>query len=375
MNYNCKIVKIVNKFVMKLPTELIDIIVLYTNDINIANALEGYISQYVFDKIEKNILIYGDVQSGKTNEIIKFLKKERHICIPKVLVIQNSLLVLKQYIKKLQKNNIDFQVVTKNTIEIKKNVIVLLNNSYRYKYFEKLKNKSENNLNKYILMIDESDQSISSCKLKSYKTIHITATPFNYPKKLEVTFNSKIIVNNNLRERQYYGINDLIVNQSDTLDKPVDDFLSTNNGLMLINKFSYIDEMKQCAITLSKKYSKVPIVLLNSDKFLYYNKKIVKIKEKSITDIIDSLNKWKHVIFIANRLSNRGLSYTSSDFTRHLTHQITRVRINPSSFLQSLRILGIYKYNLELKLTIDDTDLFEKHLKKINDFKMKICKN
>lgn len=342
---------------MSLPTELIDKIVLYTNDLNVANALENYITQYVFDKMEKNILIHGDVQSGKTNEIIKVLKKPRYVNVPKVLVIQNSILVLKQYIEKLQQNKIDFQIITKETKTINKNVIVLLNNSYRYNYFNKF------NIDKYILILDESDQCIISCKLKSYKTIHVTATPFNYPKKLRVDFDQIIkIKSKEDNNRKYYGIEDLIIEQNDSL--PIDDFLSTKNGMMLINRYNYIDEMKSCSLSLSIKYPDVPIILLTYDKFLYLNNQITKIKEKSINKIIDSLKNYSHIIFIANRLSFRGLSYVSSDYKRHLTYQITKVRTNPANFLQSLRILGIYDKNKELKLIIPTSsmDLFRSHV-------------
>ena len=86
-----------------------------------------------------------------------------------------------------------------------------------------------------------------------------------------------------------------------------------------------------------------------------------------------------NIIFIANRLSSRGLSYVSSDYTRHLTCQITRIRTNVTSFLQSLRILGIYNYkdklNLELVISDHEEKLFEKHVKFLNNFNIeeKIC--
>lgn len=105
------------------------------------------------------------------------------------------------------------------------------------------------------------------------------------------------------------------------------------------------------------------------------------VKQKSISKIIDSLQEHKHIIFIANRLSNRGLSYVSSDYTRHLTYQITRVRTSITSFLQSLRILGIYncKDNLNLELVINDHEekLFKKHVKFLNNFDIeeKMLKN
>jgi hypothetical protein len=120
----------------------------------------------------------------------------------------------------------------------------------------------------------------------------------------------------------------------------------------------------------------VPIVLLTSEKLLYFQNKIKNIKEKTISKIIDSLKEHKHIIFIANRLSNRGLSYVSSDYTIHLTHQITKVKTSVSSFLQSLRILGIYQDNKRLTLTIlpQQEKILEKYKKIINEFDPKyIC--
>jgi len=115
----------------------------------------------------------------------------------------------------------------------------------------------------------------------------------------------------------------------------------------------------------------IPIVLLTSEKTLYLHKTKKILKFKSISKIIDSLKEHKHIIFVANRLSSRGLSYVSSDYTRHLTWQITKVRQNVTSFLQSLRILGIYKSEkLDLQLVISDYEekLFKKHLDFINNF-------
>jgi hypothetical protein len=55
---------------VKLPIEIMDEIVLYTRDIQIAFILKHHISQYVFNNINKKFLIFGDIQSGKTNKII-----------------------------------------------------------------------------------------------------------------------------------------------------------------------------------------------------------------------------------------------------------------------------------------------------------------
>jgi hypothetical protein len=121
-----------------LPTELIDKIVLLTNDLNVAYAIEDYISQSTFEKLEKNILIFGQVQGGKTNKIIEILQSKKYENEIKVLVVQNSLLVIEQYIQRLKSKNIEYQIVTKDIKTIEKKVILLLNNCYRYDHFKKI---------------------------------------------------------------------------------------------------------------------------------------------------------------------------------------------------------------------------------------------
>ena len=370
--------------VPKLPVEIMDIIVSYTGDARVANALKGYITQYTLDRIEKNILIYGDVQGGKTAKIIKYIKEnDSSVKVPcristasvkvpcristasvKVLVIQNSLLVLKQYEQRFKSQNIDYQIIDKNTTEITKNLVLILNNKYRYSYFKKIEPL------KYILILDESDQTIRSCPLKNNKTVrkivHVTATPFN-----NVVYDNCIQVP---RHPDYYGLGDLNVNLN-TKDNEIDyvnKFKRSETGIMLINKYSYVTQMVSCANTLANSFVDTPIVLLTSEKTLYLHNTKKILKFKSISKIIDSLKEHKHIIFVANRLSSRGLSYVSSDYTRHLTWQITKVRPNKASFLQSLRILGIYNSakRLDLQLVISDYEekLFQKHLDFINNF-------
>ena len=100
----------------RLPTEIMDEIVLYTGDPHVANVLKDKISQYVLDRIEKNILIYGNVQGGKTSEIINYINENKWC--QKVLVIQNSLLVLKQYEQRLKSKNIDYQITLDNYVDV-----------------------------------------------------------------------------------------------------------------------------------------------------------------------------------------------------------------------------------------------------------------
>lgn len=367
-----------------LPVEIMDKIVLTTGDARVAHALKDKISQYALNRIEKNILIYGDVQGGKTNEILKYIKETNGI---KVLVIQNSLLVLTQYVQRLKSQKIDYQIISKETTEITKDVVLILNNKYRYSYFSDFEKDM-----KYILMLDESDQTINACPLKKsknvYKTIHITATPFNkmlYDRCIKVPLPTVSIDGKVPKNAKYYGINDLNVefNYIEDDDEFIEKFLEDSEGIMLINKYLYVGQMTHCAKTISEKFKHIPIVLLTSERKLYLHNNTFKndldrrrgfknIKHKSISKIIDSLKDYKHIIFIANRLSNRGLSYVSSDYSRHLTWQITKVKSSVTNFLQSLRILGIYKSEnpLNLRLVISDTSdkLFYKHVRFIENF-------
>jgi hypothetical protein len=348
-----------------LPVEIMDMIVLWTGDGNVAHSLRDRISQYVLDRIEKNILIYGEVQGGKTRAIIEYIRE--NASRKKVLVVQNSLLVLRQYEQRLRSECIRYQVITANTEGITEDLVIILNNKYRYNYFSKFE------MNNYILMLDESDQTINACPLKLSKfvkkTVHITATPYN-----RMTYDRCIIVP---RVANYYSVEDLTVSLTYTDDntETVENFLKSNTGIMLINRYSYIGQMQHCAVTLARTFPQIPVVLLTSDKKIYLNNSVKILRYKSISKIIDNLRDYKHIIFVANRLSNRGLSYVSSDYTRHLTCQITRIRSNVTSFFQSLRILGVYNskslFNLELVIPDDEEKLFEKHLRFFKSFDIK----
>lgn len=323
---------------MIIPTEIIEQIVLYANDVRIADILKKYISKYIYDKIEHSILIHGEVQSGKTKEIITYI--QNNVNEYKVLIIQNSLLVLKQYINRFKNEKIKFQVITKDTKIIKENLVLIINNCYRYSYFKKL------NVKKYILMIDEADMCIKSCPLQGYKTVHITATPthFDYSRIITVQ-----------QPTNYFGLKDLSIFQSDSIHYPIYDFLSSKSGIMLINRWHYIDEMKSYALMLGIKHITIPIILLSTDKYYYYNGKRINLPNKiSVSQIIDMFSTHKHIIFIANRLANRGISFVSSDYKKHLTHQVTKFNKNTTKNIQSLRILGVYNGSPKLKLYVTE---------------------
>lgn len=338
---------------MIFPTEIIEQIVLETQELRIADIFKKYISKYIYDKMEKNILIYGDVQSGKTKEIINYIKKEKDEY--KVLVLQNSLLVLKQYISRFKSENIKFQIISKNTKEINEKLIIIINNTHRYQYFQNF------NIKKYILMIDEADMCINSCPLEGYKNVHITATPYNFKSKKLVHYDREITV---LKNKNYYDFNRLSMMINDDVTDIVKNFLKINTGMMLINRYITIEEMNLCAVNLSSQFNSIPIIVLSSHKTCYLNSEQINLKQKlSVSQIIDMFNEHKHIIFIANRLANRGVSFVSTDYKRHLTHQITKVKSNLANYIQSIRLLGVYNDNptLTLYLTSQCPETINKH--------------
>ena len=326
-----------------LPIELIGEIVQYT-DFETCKILKNYIPSKIFELMRKNILIYGNVQSGKTNIILNILKDKDFTNQRKVVVIQNSLLVLKQYEERMKKKNISFQVIDKHTKKIDKNVIFLINNKFRYNYFLKF------NLINYILILDEADMIFPKCPLEGFKNFHITATPFslNNHKYDDIIYLK--------RPKNYFDWSNIQI-KSQNVESSINDLLKYENGMMLINKFTKVKQMKEQCEKLSAIYRNIPIVLLTKDKILYHNNQIKNLKMKSISLIIDSLKNHKHIIFIAYKLSSRGLSYVSSDYKRHLTYQLTTINSNkPTSLLQRLRIFGIYKTQQKLKLILENEE-------------------
>jgi len=123
-------------------------------------------SEYI-DNEPEHILLYGQVQGGKTKSIIELIKKSPNDYF--VIVVQNSLLVLNQYKERLTAQDISFIVIDKYTIKVNKkcNVMIVMNNVYRYRYFnatieKNLINENYKNGN-YTLILDESDLTIRPC--------------------------------------------------------------------------------------------------------------------------------------------------------------------------------------------------------------------
>jgi len=337
-----------------LRQDLLDLIAMFSGSYRVIRTLKTSPS-ITFH--QKNVsLVYGQVQSGKTSMIFNLIQQST---LPCVLIIQNSLLVLQQYKQRMDTQCISYSTVYQQNPSAK--VTILMNNSHQYsKYIPPLH---------FSLIMDESDLTRHNPLLPlSTNQFHVTATPFRY----------KPIFDRIIRitpPEDYYGIEKV-----NYLNKPydecgttdylpiVDDFTANDGGILLISEFNFVSEMHSQAGILSLKFD-LPILVLSTQKKIYRRGKSNMVSENNISKIIDSISN-KHIIVIANRMANRGLSFTSTDFRTHITHQVFGKWHSITSFLQKSRIFGVYKDQPNLKAYVPPD-----FIKKIILYKSKISLN
>lgn len=343
---------------MMLPTDVFDIIAVFSGRSNVIHTLKHHLTPQVYDAFhQKNVsLVYGQVQSGKTAMIMSLIRKSPLLC---VLVIQNSLLVLKQYLKRFADSNIQVQTVNSGSIHSK--VVLVMHNSSQYRKFLMLKRPD-----KFSLFMDESDLTrINPLSWMATNRFHITATPFKY----KHIFDRIICVS---PPPNYYGLERVQILPKPCLVvgtnyKPIiQDFTSSPPGILLITEYGLVQQMNDAARCLSKHVS-IPIIVLSSVKKSYIKGRDTTIYFKDVQSMIDSF-KHKHIIIIANRMASRGLSFTSSDFSRHITHQVFGKVSNITSFIQKCRIFGVYTDSPTLKMYLP-----EDCLPMVDKFKQVLC--
>jgi hypothetical protein len=346
---------------MNLPCEIIEKIAIFTGDRVVVWTLRNYMTEIGYKKIllaKTNILIYGQVQSGKTAAIMDIIKKPLYEGIQKIVIIQNSLLVMKQYLQRFNSSNIDVQIIDGKTNKIESEVILLINNKSRYRNYCKCENLPK----KYIIIMDEADSyGIHALAEKAIHNFYVTATPYHPFYKIPEFFNR---IKHITPPSNYQGLLDIDIEYDNgTIEDIISKFINdTENGMMLINSFRYVKDMISIANKLSNIFPNVCFVTLNSNKRIFIKGKNYLIKNKSIANIIDLLKDVPHIVLIAHRLSLRGLSYMCSNYIRHLTHQYSDLYgKNITSSLQRMRIFGIYNDKTPVKLIVPSNNY-----KKIN---------
>lgn len=344
--------------VLEIP-DIAGIIVEYSGDRVVLWTLREFINPGLYRQIllrKRRILIYGKVQSGKTKEILDSLQNPLYSGLIKIIVIQNSSLVLNQYKERLLDAGIsDFQVIDHKSRKIHKEVVLLMNNKARYNKYMRCEDKPgiDDRSKKYVIYMDEADgynnarHPLADGALHEY---YITATP---RRKEYVEPGFFHTVKTLVPDVTYKGLGDLQIEYTNTgVINAVQSFNEdTETGMMLINAYRYVDEMKKISLMLSKRFPAIIFVLLTSERRIVSRGNIFRIKERALSKIIDMLKEVPRIVFIANRLSLRGLSYCSSDYKRHLTHQYSDFITTPiTNALQRMRILGKYSDDTSLKL-------------------------
>lgn len=317
-----------------------------------------------------NTLLYGQVQSGKTGKIMDYIQSYRPGEL-KVLVLQNSRFMLSQYTNTFNKLGIKFlEINHKNATNplTDEQVIITIHNKFRVEYVNEF--LENNNIKKdYGLILDESDQYIQSIRrtrlFKNAKNVlHVTATPFIFTRD----FNNDLSIDNVVEIKpkdNYVGIDKVEIRQiahykpkttdnnyvnnlarwnTDRIVKILciinEDFIINSTGFMLINCFRFVKEMVEAGGIISNAYYNVPVIIASTRKCVIINGVVTNIKAKSMQEMVDRYRGYEHIIVIANRMSNRGVNYTDSTYSRNITHQIAVCSGTYATFLQKCRIFG-----------------------------------
>lgn len=340
------------------PLEIYTKIALFTGENTVLDILHDHelIEPEVYNYIQYfgKILIHGKVQSGKTAAIIDVIQNPVYAKFKKILIIQNTLLVLNQYVSRLKSIGIDYQVVDNKTRAITADVVILMNNKYRREQYEKIQKKPE----KFIVIMDECDvyYTHALCEHASCE-YYVTATP--YIAKYVNYFDRVIEL---VPEEDYHGFDNIHIEYLPTFhssDIVIKTFIeNTSEGLLLMNDLTKVDKMQIRCRRLSRIFKGVPFICLNSRKRLFMNGQESILRKRSISHIIDMFKTYPHIVIVANRLSLRGLSYTSSDYTRHITHQYSNYkntdRRSLTNYIQKMRIFGKYKDSPTLTFMISE---------------------
>lgn len=370
--------------------DLLTYILSFVDSVELKKLVPHLRNRVHYDYINPTIhtLVYGEVQSGKTRKIMEYVQRYRRD-LPKIVVIQNNLFMLNQYIKSLEQSRISYKVLSNTSCKHEYNqeqVLLIINNKFRMSAMGKYMSTNKYSLKSYCLVLDEADQYIKKIQnsviyKNAINVLHVTATPFRYKRILD--FDSVVKLKPN---RNYIGINDICIKETFVDKFPEasyvqrlrdricaiidDDFMKRPEGVMLINCFRFVVEMKHEARRLSETYADTTVIVLSSNIHLFLNGEDYSTrKNTNLQTLFDGLK--GRVILIANRLSNRGVNYTNSDYTKYITHQISMATSNHTSFIQKCRIFGIRptKSNPILYCILNDT----KHMLFVNKLKRRVA--
>lgn len=356
------------------------------------------------------VYIKGQIQEGKTMLLV--VSCVYCICIQKVLPIivvdsTNAHYIdfvrkLKYFLTKMKRQlNVDLNVVNyKNISSINdKSIVVTINH---FTGLGKIRDYVQRKNIQYNVFIDEADKAKYGGKEEAKSRVILKDLVENSIKSLDCTATSFSLYENEQMTSEnifkmkthpdYKGIESLTwkhIPEKLTAEKNKKYMLkwakiiskhkgfNTKNGFHpAIGLFIFdrkIKEHRDFVEICQKRKLKCDFLEYNSSQknMLAYNGQKIK---KSLSDIIQDQN--RSLIIVAGDLAGRGISYVSTDFKKHLTHQYLSPSKTATTTIteQNLRILG--KYQDDIPLTVICTEKDMNDIKKshgLNDELAKYC--
>ena len=114
------------------------------------------------------------------------------------------------------------------------------------------------------------------------------------------------------------------------------------------------------------------MAVISSKITLYVGNTISSLGRKTVSKVITNLDDYNNIILIAHRLSNRGINYVNTNYSRYLTHQISIVGKSVSNFIQRCRILGNKPHGTKEKFYLtcinSSKEEYDKIVNKVDSF-------
>lgn len=335
--------------------------------------------------ISSTKLVVGDVQSGKTRFIIDVAVRNIQNGISTVVVVRNSKADYIQLCSRIAEQHAsvrvvraDYPMTIKRALNIPTIIIALGNHSQ----ISRLVNTQERSV--YDLIVDEADvyfDSVSqrSCHLQLLTPrlkYLVTATPLPILKTIDgLTGRSVIMLDSS---ENYKGWNDMQISdlsnitELDTLAPFEDD--GFKHPIVLLerqHRKTYQFEIHNRLMGtdwVSIVYNADGIVLSHTsirqrpviggvkgkrtlNGYLFPNLQIHQALQY-LRDLDPEVQRFKRISIVAGVYANRGISFCSTDYKWHLTHQCVPSS-NVTSFenaIQMIRMCGVYTDNIPLKV-------------------------
>ena len=323
------------------------------------------------NNLQKQYIVKGHVQSGKTNFIIN---------TSKIFLDLNYLIVIIVRDRKSDKQQLFIRL--KEQIKKYSDIYIVLGNASSISKIEKKLDKP------YILFIDEVDFVDHNQKSQKYKSIQILKEKAVSIFGISATIMDSLAKDNILSENLilldkstfYKGIQNIEMIEidenskftgkikSNLFDQDINLFLFINS---FISRKPYKEHPNICLITnsrtkhpcekaqieLSKHYSNLSIIIYNGNGISFTKGEVSFKSKKSISSFLqilknEGLEIHPHIIIFAGDLAGRSISFTSEDYQWHLTDQRLLVSntCDEPELIQKIRLCGIYKDDIPLRL-------------------------